>query len=505
MRRQGILIIVIASLFAVMCVAYFAFVKPFTTPEEVPEEVPETEEGEELGASNRFFMFGSIDRADIAEIKIENEYGAYAFENDGKGNFHIKGYDKIPYDKELFATLVNISSYTLSKTKVGSNLSAEKIAEYGLDKPKAGWTVLAKNGDSFKVHVGDRLLTGGGYYCMLEGRKSVYVLGTDIEKTVLCPVEGYVTPVLCAGISQDDYYLTEDFTMYKDGEQLFSLRVVDKSEQINKEALAEVMMDYPTDYYPNSSLYYELIYSYMNLNADACLKLGATAEDFKKVGLDNPAHVITFDYKGTKFELKFSALTEDGVYYATSNLYPNMITTCLAENFEYLEYDLIKWIDQYVYQQYITNIREMSVKTDKVEASYSLAHSFNSEGDALLYVKANDEVFSEEQVANFRQYYKSLIAVAIQDYYLNDEYCKMTEEEMEEYIKDKDNAYLTFEYTTLSGDTTEIAFYQYSTRHSLVTINGVGEFYVLTDLVKKIENDTVRILNGETVTAFDKN
>ena len=72
MRRQGILIIVIASLFAVMCVAYFAFVKPFTTPEEVPEEVPETEEGEELGASNRFFMFGSIDRADIAEIKNEN-------------------------------------------------------------------------------------------------------------------------------------------------------------------------------------------------------------------------------------------------------------------------------------------------------------------------------------------------------------------------------------------------------------------------------------------------
>ena len=36
-------------------------------------------------------------------------------------------------------------------------------------------------------------------------------------------------------------------------------------------------------------------------------------------------------------------------------------------------------------------------------------------------------------------------------------------------------------------------------------VNGVGEFYVLTDLVKKIENDTERILKGETVTAFDKN
>ena len=76
---------------------------------------------------------------------------------------------------------------------------------------------------------------------------------------------------------------------------------------------------------------------------------------------------------------------------------------------------------------------------------------------------------------------------------------------MEALIADKSNAYLTFEYTTLSGDTTTLAFYQYSTRHSLVTINGVGEFYVLTDLIKKIENDTVRILVGETVTAFDKN
>ena len=47
-------------------------------------------------------------------------------------------------------------------------------------------------------------------------------------------------------------------------------------------------------------------------------------------------------------------------------------------------------------------------------------------------------------------------------------------------------------------------FYRYSTRHSLVTVNGVGEFYTLTDLVKKIENDTVRLLGGEEIVAYDK-
>lgn len=505
MRRQGVLIVVLAVLFAAAIAVYFAVVRPMTKPEEAPEETPETEEGESLGVSNRFFMFSSLDRTEIKTIEVQNEYGGFVFENDGTGDFFIRGYDSVVFDTELFATLVNTSAYTLSKTKVGSDLSDEKIAEYGLDEPQASWTVTSTGGKSYKVYVGDKLLTGGGYYCMAEGRRSVYVLGTEVEKTILVPVESYVTPILVAGISQDDYYLTEDFTVYKNGEQLFSLRLVDPEDMINKNALAEVIMDYPTEYHPNSSEYYEIIYSYMNLLGDSCHKLGATAEDMKAAGLSDPAHVITFVYKGAKFELKFSALTENGTYFATSNLYPNIIAECDGKNFKYLEYELIDWIDQYVFQQYITNISNMTVETDDVSAEYYFTHSFAEDGDAVLDVVANKDKLSVDGVANFRQYYKSFLAVAIQGYYKDDEYCKLSEEEMKELIADKENAYMTFSYTTLSGQETEIAFYTYSTRHSVVTVNGVGEFYVLTDLVKKIENDTVRLLNGETVTAFDKN
>ncbi len=505
MKRQGILIIVFAALFALALVLYFALIRPMTAPEEVQEETPETEEGESLGTQNRFFMFGSLDRKDIKSISVDNEHGGFTFENDGKGEFYIKGHDTVNFDGELFATLLNISSYTLSKSKVGSNLSDDKLLEYGLTEPKASWTVTAYNGDSFKVFVGDRLLTGGGYYCMLEGRRSVYVLGIDVENTILVPIEEYVTPYLSAGISQDDYFLTEDFTVYKYGEKLFSLRLVDKEDMINKDAMAEVIMDYPTEYYPNTSVYYELLYSYMNLIGDSCYKLGATAEDMEAAGLKDPAHKITFVYNKAKYELNFSEKTEDGTYYAYSNLYPNVIAECNADNYRYLEYDLIDWIDEYVFQQYVTNIAEIDIATDKTKAEFLLSHGFAEDGDAILNVKVKDEYFNEAQVANFRQYYKSFLAIAIKDYYVNDEYCNLNEDEMEALIADKDNAYMTFSYTTLSGDTTELAFYMYSTRHSVVTVNGVGEFYVLTDVVEKLENDTARILNGETVTAFDKN
>lgn len=505
MKRQGILIIVFAVLFALALAAYIIVVRPMTeVVDDEKEEAPETEEGESLGTQNRFFMFGSLERKDIKRITVDNEYGGFTFENDGTGDFYIKGYDTVNFDTELFATLVNVSSYTLSKTKVGSNLSAEKLAEYGLTEPRASWTVTDNGGSSYRVFVGDRLLTGGGYYCQLEGRNSVYVLGIDVENTILVPIEAYVTAVLSAGISQNDYYLTDDFTVYKKGEQLFSLRLVDKEEMVNQNAMAEVIMDYPTEYYPNTTAYYELLYSYMYLAGDSCYKLGATAEDFEKTGLKNPETTITFVYNKAKYELHFSEKTENDTYYAYSNLYPNVIAECNAESFRYLEYGLIDWIDEYVFQQYVTNISELTISTDKVSATYDLLHSFASDGDQILDVKVDGEQFSDDQVANFRQYYKSFLAIAVQDYYVNDEYCKLTEEEMNALISDKDNAYMTFSYTTLGGETTELSFFMYSTRHSVVTINGVGEFYVLTDVVKKLENDTVRILNGETVTAFEK-
>lgn len=505
MKRQKILIIVLLALFVLLLCGYFLIIRPLTKPaEDSNENPPETEAGEALGNGDRFFLFGSLSRNDIAQIEVENEYGSFAFYQAEEGTFRIKGYDSVPFDEKQFSLLVNVSAYTLSKTKVGSRLSDEKIAEYGLDAPVARWTVTANGGDQFTVLVGDRLLTGGGYYCMLEGRRSVYVLGTEVADTVLVPVEKYVTPVLTTGISQENYYMVNHFTVYKDEEMLLRIRLKDKEDQNNPDALAENIMDYPTAYYPNSNKYYEIIFAYLELQADSCYKLGATAEDFAAVGLDHPAHGITFEYENKKYELYFSARTEDNTYYVYSNLYPNVIGIIGADAHSYLEYSLIDWIDPYVYQQYITNIQKITVSSDAVQAEFQLKHGTDENQKPLLSVTAEGKKLAEDYIPQFRNFYKSLVALSIQDYYAADEYSTMSPEEMEAFSADPENAYMTFTATNLSGDVTEYRFYQYSTRHSLVTIDGVGEFYVLTDLVKKIENDATRILNGEEVIAFEK-
>ena len=508
MRRQKILAITLAAVFCVLICVYFFVVAPYirNNTDTPVETAPETEAGEAVGSANRLFMFESIESKDIARIDVDNEFGGFAFVQNSKGEFVIEGHESVPFSQEMFFQLGNVTAYTLSKTKVATNPSAEKIEEYGLHKPQANWTITATDGRSFKVHVGDMLLTGGGYYCMIEGRNSVYVLGEDIATTIVTPIESYVTPVLAAGIEQNDYYTVDKFTMYRNGEKFFRIRLVPQEEQANPDALAENVLDYPTMYYPNSTLYYEIIYQYMGFIADSCYDIEATDEEKAAIGLDDPAYVITFDYHNTHYELYFSEKREDGTYFAASNLYPDVIGIVNGDDLHYLEYELIDWIDSYLYQQYITNLSEIKVTVDGVDTVFKLTHGFDKDNPELatLGVQINDRNMTAEQANNFRQYYKSMLAICIEDYYSNDEYCKMSEAEMEEYMANDENANLIFSYTTLDGDVATYKFYPYSTRHSAVTIDGVGEFYILSDLAQKIINDTSRLLSGEMVSSNTK-
>ncbi len=508
MRRQKILVIVCSVLFAVLLAAYFFVITPYikaNTP--VSEDTaPETEAGEIVGISDRIYIFRDISAAEIAKITVENQSGSFAFVSSGDGKFYIEGHKNIPFDSEKFALLQTVTASTLSKAKVISGASDEKLQEYGLLEPQASWVVETIKGEFFKVYVGDALLTGGGYYCMFEGRPgSVYVLSQDVSSTILTSVEGYVTPVICAGISQDDYYTVDKFTVYKNGEKQMRIRLVDKELQNNKEALAENIMDYPTAYYPNTQMYYEVIYQFMGLIADSCYDISATEEEKAAIGMDDPATVITFEYNNFLYELYFSSAQENGTYYAESNMFPGVIGYCSAETVPFLEYELIDWVDKLAFQQYITNIASMSIVSDEVTVDFNLTQGTAEEGmNVPIYVNANGQALSNEQVANFRQFYKTLLSLTITDYCIDDEYCKMSEEELKAYISDKNNASLIITYTTLDGKTSELGCYPYSTRHSCITIDGVGDFYLSTDYVNKVINDTIRLLNGEAIDANGK-
>ena len=506
MIKKQITVIIIAVVVLVgSVVLYFSAVKPFIDSRDYVEEAPETLEGEEIGTSNRFYMYSSLSREDMKSIEISNGSGSYRFVKNSNDDFEIEGYKGVALDDKLLSSLVTTCGSTLSKSKVMDNASEEKLEEYGLTEPQAYWIVTDKNDRQYKVLVGRELLTGGGYYCMFAGRASVYVLGTTVSETVLQPAEAFVTPYIIFGIDSDDYYTIDNFTVFKGKDKFISVGIVPREQMNNKEAIVENVLTYPAPYVPDGDTLFNIYMGFSSFTGDSTYKLGADEATLKECGLDDPAYTVSFDYGGKTYYFFVSELQEDGTYYVISNIYSVIITKISAESLEYLEYGIMDWISPYIFQYYITSVSEFTVKTKDVDVTFKLIHGTDDDGNPTLQALSSTGVTisGTSAVDNFRQYYKSLLSIQIQDY-LPDTVPNVGGS-FDDFVSNGDNCDMTFSYKNLEGKVTTYKFYRYSTRRSAVTVNSECTFYVLSDLVEKISHDTLRVLNGETVEAYGKN
>jgi len=502
LKKQKKLAISFGIAFVVLLVLYFVVVAPLLASNEEEKEPVETVEGELLGFNDRFLMFPQIERSGIQEIEVHNAYGTYTFYRDAADTFQLKGYEGMSYDQDLFSSFVVSAGYAIAMDKIVDNATPEQLAEYGLDAPQAYWILTTIEGEKHQVNVGDILVTEGGYYCSYEGRNTVYILSTALADTILQPVEKMITPLLTAGMTQNNYFEADNLTVWRD-EELF-VRIVrkDAAALSNQNALVEYKMTYPAPYEPNTTLISQILYNFMALQGTETVKIGPSDEDLEAYGLTEPAYIISYTFQDITFYLFFSEPLSDGSYYAASSMYGyELIAKVSADTMGWLESDLFAWISEYPVQEYITKIDTMRVVAgdNSLDVSFQLHHSLDADGNALLEVDSSDGGhISNTNVGNFRQFYKTMLAIRLI------EYTPLTEEEKVALLSNDDKLMLTFSYTTLSGETLEFKFYQYTTRHAFVTINGIGEFYTLVDLVEKVLNDTERVLVGMDIDAHGK-
>lgn len=505
MKQQRILAIVLGAVFVVLTVLYFTVVKPMLADDPVETEPLETVDGEAVGTNNRYLIFPQVERSSIQSVEVHNEFGSYTFYRDSSDNFQLKGYEGMQYDQELFASFVVSAGYPLAMMKITDNATAEQMAEYGLDAPQAYWILTTTTGEVYQVNVGDILVTAGGYYVALDGRDTVYILSTTLADTILQPVEKMITPLLTAGMAQNNYFNADNFMIWHGEELYLRLANVDESEKRNPDALVECKMTYPAPYIPNTDLYYEILYNFIALTGEETVKIGPSDEDLISYGLENPAFTISYTFEDYTFYIFVSAAQEDGTYYAVSNLYGyQLVAKVSAEKLGFLDYSLFKWISEYPFQAYVTSVQSMHVVSGdgKTDATFQLTHGTNSEGNPTLEVDASSGGqtvhITNDDVYNFRQFYKTLLSIDLQ------EYTPLTDEEKAAITSDPSKLLLKFSYTTLDGETTEYQFYQYSTRRAFVTINGSGEFYTYVDLMDKVISDTEKVLVGMDINSYGK-
>ena len=498
MKKRVILISALLVLVIAAAVAYSQWIKPFVEYDEGEGTVEvETQEGETLGTQLRYQIFPQITREMLDSIKVDNEYGSFEFYK-SNGELVLRGSDGTAINAQTLSELVVAAGYPLARLKVASD--AEKYEEYGLLDPICTWTITATDGRSHTLRVGHKVLTDEGYYVSMDGRDAVYVLGTSLEKPLLSPASVFVTPVVIAVGSQNDYYTIDKLSIFHGDEPFVAFGQIDKENMMNPDAIAEMRMFYPAMYASRDENVWNLCMQMTGLSGDYTEAIGADDALYAKYGLLDPAYTVSFEYSSRQYVILISEKQEDGGYFATSNFNPTVISHVPEDTFEFLEYDLFKWVSPYVFGHYITQIANLTSQYGDGKVSVDLTHFGDGTGNGGLTLRCSErDLTSDEDVLNFRMFYRTLISVEMIDY------TPLSEAERKELTSDEANRLYWFSYKTLGGSETKVEFWPYSTRRCLVTINGEGEFYVLIDRVEKLISDIQKLISGETIDSFAKN
>ncbi len=530
LKRQTVITVVSLVLFAVLCVLYFTVLRPMLDKRTYAEyemldgealdingcelvssegdgKITVSDDGDILvceggratvkldttkgtSSSGRFYMFPSIEASDIAEISVTNETGTFGFYYDTTdGEYYITGYKGTPYDKSAFSTTIAAARNPLSLERIA--VDPEDLSVYGLDgNGKASYVLTDKSGVVREVLVGDMLVTGGGYYCMMKGGDAVYALDPS-NAAFFAKAENFVTPLLSFPVSENDYYMAEEFTLKKDGEVFVSCAFMDEAERAKTASTSAFKMLEPANYLPSNTNYNNLLQTFISFLGTEVMAFGPYGETMSAMELSmynlvNPKYELYYRYKGVDNYVYVSEKNEDGSYFAYSLLF-NIIARVDAETLKFLEWDFLDFVDKPLFQRNIVDVASVRIEGNGVDETFIIKGDQAS--DISVTAKSNGVPFGESGVTSFKNIYLKLLGLTIENY---------TES------TSKDEWVMRLTVVTDLGHETVYEFYNYSTRRCYFTIDGEGEFYCLRDKVEMILSDTVAIMNGEEISSVDK-
>ena len=531
-KKRIISVIVSASLFVILLAAYLFVFLPMSRADEDADTdtAPELEEWEDLGYGNTILMSKRSERGDIASLEVENEYGSYKFvktlTSSGE-KFVLEGNENIAYNDMAFSMLIVTTGIPTASGRITTEATEEDLELYGLADPIASWKVTTTDGDIYEIAVGSKMLSGGGYYAMRKDHPThVYVLSTTVEQSVLLPVESMLNPLVCAGINTNNYLTCDNFELTFDGKPVIRIRQREKEEFYNPDAQYETQITYPGSYKTDDSFFLYKIslldkYSVEStetaddeIEAVTAVYLGDDPEVLRKYGLGSYYYNLSFTVQAEagssvtyKYDIRISALQDDGYYYAVSNYYDyKLVMKCPKAMFSWIELDsyengepkvdLIEWIDEDPIMLNIAYVDTISVNLQGNVINYTLKHGTNSDGNVTLEVTAdNGFSMSDSDIYIFRNYYKVMLGVKIM---ANSE---LNDEDVERLMNDPSRHLATIRFNMKNGTVNEYTFYRDTTRRALMASDGNAQFYVLADWFEKLISDTDRLMQGLEIDA----
>jgi len=477
MLKKFIPIIVTLIAIAILIPIYLFIIQPAL--DDATDDTPSVgSHGEMLSNQGRPFIINPMDESQLNTIKVTNASGGFEFFRAADGEIYLRGAEQHLYNTELQKQLyTNTATYLLAMEKLEQH---DELSTYGLsaENLSAVVEITDESGNYYRLIIGDKLATGGGYYVMLDGRDAVYVVDTMLEQSVFCSAKDYIFPLMVPAISQNDYYSISSFSLKKNGEQFVDIEKMTAEEESQSVIYGQYKMTYPTNYTPSAENMTIILQSFIEFTADKVLDYDIDEEKLAYYGFKTGMkYEINYSYNGVNYVLYFSGKTHNGTYYVYSPLF-DLIGEISESKLPFLEWDLIKFVDRNIFMINIDNIASIDITYPNGSATFALT----GEKEALSVTLNGSKVDTQ----NFRYFYKSLLSIVIDGY-----------EAMPESIPPS----MTLQLTTHNNQVMNFDFYEVGSLKAFFTLNGKGEFYVHRDHLRTVISNLSKLASGEKIEA----
>lgn len=195
-----------------------------------------------------------------------------------------------PINQDNVASMLNnFSNITADKMVVEA---PENLADFGFDSPFASLQATLEDGTITTLKLGDLVLSGDGYYALVNDDNKVYILPTsygvsfsDLDMTAIA-----VAPTITA---ENITYINIDSRDGEDYELKYNENVVQDNSGANLYNW-EILKPYGVGYTADSTAISTLQSNYTSFNYLACVDY--KGDDLSQYGLDNPAATIDIGY-----------------------------------------------------------------------------------------------------------------------------------------------------------------------------------------------------------------
>ncbi|MDK2807784.1 MAG: hypothetical protein PWP24_518, partial [Clostridiales bacterium] len=335
----------------------------------------------------------SLDTDQTKSLTITNENGTLSLIKK-ENAWHLTDNESFPVDETNIATMLN----TLKKVNASKLVveDAKDKSEYGLDQPSVIIEITLENGVSAKIELGSKVPVKGGYYGVIDGEKTIYVMDETYYTNFTYKKSDLMLAPLAPSI---------------DAEKITDLKITsgnktDFEALLNNDATWTILGAYKSNVRGDSSKLSSLFANYSSISYGDCVEYDCKdasaygiGTDSKKIEIqymeedsdrntsdDSSASTTTSDANETKtvprqFKLLIGKEDGDGNYYvqAEDSGYVYLMDMDTAD--ELTSVQAFDYVYKYMVSDTVDMLSKLTIETPENKAKITLKETTTKDKD----------------------------------------------------------------------------------------------------------------------------